>query len=269
MKQLTSFEEFRWIEEGILELMPSGNPDWNGNFVAHCLPSAFSSYAKILHPMYEDLELIGTTTSWDQEDKLLRQLKEPAEDPTLRRIDELISSATLMMKTGTCPESGRRIRWKELADRLGLRFHSEINASSFSQVFPNGSWPRHLIGPAEGDLAIEHCAHLINMLTTFTQPQPCYFKYIDYATHKCEPLIFRGQLDDIYSILKHERVRTSPTWWWPSDRSWCVNTDWDLTFSLVGGPEHLIAKLLIHPELECIRVTSQTRIDWKSGEQTP
>lgn len=264
MQQLTRFEEFRWIEEGRLKLIPWNNPDWNGNFVAHCLPPIFPAYAKIFHPMYEDLELKGTSVTWDEENKLLRQLQAPPGNPVSKIFYEALSNSTLVMRSGPCPKSGRRIRWQELAHQFGLQFHAEINDTSFTRIFPKSSWPRYLIGPAEGDLAIESCANLATILERYTQSQTCYFYYLIYATKDCgNPLLFQGHLGNVFEALKYEKVRSSPSWWWPSDHSWCVSTDWDLTFTLVGGPESLIAELIANPELECLQVTSESRVDSK------
>ena len=59
-------------------------------------------------------------------------------------------------------------------------------------------------------------------------------------------------------------VRCTPTHWFPEDRSWLVTSSYDLTFSLIGGSEHLVQQLLGHPVLECVRVAPTTRVDRKA-----
>jgi len=58
-------------------------------------------------------------------------------------------------------------------------------------------------------------------------------------------------------------VRCTPTHWFPEDRSWLVCSDYDLTFTLVGGSARLAQELLDHPVLECVSVQPETRVDWQ------
>ena len=61
--------------------------------------------------------------------------------------------------------------------------------------------------------------------------------------------------------MKSGDYQFSPEYWWPPNRAWCVCSDYDLMFTVVGGSRHLISALLKSDVLECLEVTPQTRID--------
>jgi hypothetical protein len=52
-----------------------------------------------------------------------------------------------------------------------------------------------------------------------------------------------------------------PEYWWPTEKNWCICSEYDLSFTVVAGPGNLIARLLASQVLECIEVTPDTRID--------
>jgi hypothetical protein len=77
-----------------------------------------------------------------------------------------------------------------------------------------------------------------------------------------EDLLFEGILGDASLFPDDvEDVRLTPTHWFPEDRSWLVCTDYDLTFTLIGGPEGLVRDLLESSEVECLPVNPETRVD--------
>jgi hypothetical protein len=79
-----------------------------------------------------------------------------------------------------------------------------------------------------------------------------------------QPHLYSGDLNEVTSFLTKPHFGGTPECWWPQDRSWCVYTDWDLTFTLIGGSRVLMDGCLGHPVLECIEVTPQTRIDYRA-----
>ena len=71
--------------------------------------------------------------------------------------------------------------------------------------------------------------------------------------------LFRGTLDAVCEFQKERHLCFE--YWWPSDQSWCVCSDYDLPFTIIGGRPNLVSALLQDKVLECIQVTPQTRID--------
>ena len=258
MKLLASLSECCWIDEGVTPMTPD-----TPNTVAHCIPPIFPCYAKVFHPIYEDLSVEDEEQTWQDDAGA-----EPAVPQTQvdQSIQDALSSSTLAYG-GIGPGSRPiRIRWAELARRLGLSFVPTLSSWSFTRLFPGGSWPRRLIGPEEGTLASTEREALIFILRRNTNTGRCLFHFWYLATSEWTgDLLFEGSLNDARRFPDEvPSVRCTPTHWFPEDRSWLVCTDYDLTFTLVGGPENLIRELLDHPVLECVPVQPGTRVDWQA-----
>lgn len=258
MKLLTTPSECDWIAEGVAEMT-------NGT-VAHCLPSIYPAYAKIFHPIYEDFSVQDDQLTWQEEDKAKDSGPEPKTE-TERALAEALRGSTLVYG-GARPDARLvQVRWAELTRRLGMQFVPTLSAASFTRQFPGGSWPRHLIGPDEGKLVGSERDALVSVLRSHTDTDRILFRFWFLATTdwRGSDKVFEGTLDEA-DLFPDEGlgVRCTPTHWFPEDRSWLVCSDYDLTFSLVGGSEHMVQQLLDHPALECVRVTSDTRVDWKA-----
>jgi hypothetical protein len=257
LKQLDDLTEFGWIQDNLDKLLPYKSENWKGNFVSHCLPPRFDSYCKIFPPIFIDLDYVNKPSiTWDD-------LKD--EDERTEKIVEW----TLV--DGGISDSGfhlEQIKWEALAKKQGLKFHSEISDYSFFRTF-DSHWPRYLIGANEGTLDKKTCKNIVSALTTFTGSQLCFFEYFIMATKKLETgLLFTGHLDDVQQSFLLEPVRgsRSPNYWWPEDHSWCLCTDYDLCFTILGGTKEIIEHVLMDKELESLKVESSTRVDWH-GDQ--
>lgn len=77
-----------------------------------------------------------------------------------------------------------------------------------------------------------------------------------------KPLLFHGGLDELEDVMKSGPYQFSPEYWWPPNHSWCVCSDYDLMFTVIGGSKELISNLLDNDALECIAVGADTRIDY-------
>jgi hypothetical protein len=105
-------------------------------------------------------------------------------------------------------------------------------------------------------------APLVETLEQFTPAQSCWFWYaLGLSITPPGPRLYCGDLRDVFSLLEQEGVRAMPEYWWPQDRSWLVNSDWDLTFTLLGGSAGLIQRCLESRDTEALPVTPTTRID--------
>lgn len=132
------------------------------------VPAVFPAYCKLFHPIYVDPEVSGRSTSWHQAESQGR--------PDLGVLAGLRAGGTLVRESSDGRVKGERVRWRELAERYGLTFHSEIHADSLTKAF-GGSWPRYLLGPDEGRLDDETCDALVSVLGPLTGAVPCYFYY--------------------------------------------------------------------------------------------
>ena len=121
-------------------------------------------------------------------------------------------------------------------------------------------WPRCLFGPAEGTLDPDHALRLALLLGDCTD-EVCYFTFFPVAYEDMSnPFSLRATLDEMPAVLDQE-VWTSPEYWWPEDRSWVVCSDYDLTFTLVGGERRLVDVILADDLLETIEVRPDHRVD--------
>ncbi len=214
-----------------------------GHTVRHCLPPSFSSYFKLLHPFFIDTTIEDLAITWDE-----------------ARNDHFKE------------EDLKRICWKDLANEFNLRFVPEISWWSFYyKAFKKRSPPRYLIGPYEGSLENPELGILEKILTEYTaKDESVFFCYNFLATTNWEGnnpwVLYKGYLKEINDFKNLDEVRLSPTYWWPESKKWCVCTDYDLTFTLIGGSQDLIKKLSNTHNIEGFIVKETTRIDAKADE---
>ena len=87
----------------------------------------------------------------------------------------------------------------------------------------------------------------------------CYMHYFAGVGGRWEPpFIVSGRLSELISFAtSHERV--SPDYWWSTDRSWCVHTDYDSTVTDVGGPSRLCESIEADPWFEVVPIPDPDR----------
>jgi hypothetical protein len=123
------------------------------------------------------------------------------------------------------------------------------------------SWPRYLVPPAEGSLEQKQLERLTTALAPVTGDQDCLFYWT--TIFREEPL-WRGKLAGLPESPRRQAEGRSPNYVWPSSRDWCICTDYDLCFTLIGGSRSLIDTLLSDSVLECLEVDLSTRIDYRA-----
>ena len=266
MIALAETTAFDWIAKGrnVPSAQGADSPDWTGNVVAQCIPRVFPAYCKLFHPIHEDASIRSHDVTWDEEK---RANPAPVEnEPGKKALAAILSDSVLVGRCSGVEETqDARVLWHTLAERQGLVFHPEFNPESFRKAFETGSWPRYLFGPAEGTLDRKTCEALISVLKPFSHAQTIYFRFSDYLINDL-PHLYSGDLGDLTAFLTKPHFGGTPECWWPEDRSWCVFTDWDLTFTLIGGSKALVETCIAHPMLECIVVKPETRIDYRADE---
>jgi hypothetical protein len=159
---------------------------------------------------------------------------------------------------------GPRIRWRELADFLCVPFEPQIcHKWFFASMSETACWSRFLYGPAEGNLDHEELSEIVSILRPFTGGQECFLRFAEIPlTGTDKPRLFSGALNEVIEFGKENDYRFSPEYLWPSDRSWCLCSDFDFEFTFVGGPQELISAILASRELEAFQITPQTRVDY-------
>jgi hypothetical protein len=121
-------------------------------------------------------------------------------------------------------------------------------------------WPHLLSGPDDGLLADEECAGLSSTLMPFTDSEECFFRFSDIPfIASGGSQLFKGTLSEVCAFPKGRAPGFE--YWWPPEQNWCVCSDYDLAFTIVGGSRKLASALLASEVLECIEVSPHTRID--------
>jgi hypothetical protein len=237
---------FDWIRSGRNKLPESRTPEWTGNFISHLIPPIFESYAKILHRIeahYKHIDQPLTPT----ENAILGI-------PTCEPLKSFVEG-----RRTNSPKC--RVKWGELAELLNVPFTSEICHEWYRKKLQDAwCWPRLLSGPDDGLLADEECAGLSSTLMPFTDSEECFFRFSDIPfIASGGSQLFKGTLSEVCAFPKGRAPGFE--YWWPPDQNWCVCSDYDLAFTIVGGSRKLASALLASEVLECIEVGPHTRID--------
>lgn len=241
-----SVSEADWIRERLAPF---------GSCVTSVVPAGFEAYARVLHP---------------------------AEEP------------------GT---GSRVVRWAEVAawSGLPLRPDAQFHSVALPPRRPAGEAPWSGQGPRQGSLFGPDAEALADVVRDWTgTPDRCWFCLWDgwgLADPAVLPAVATGQLAGPLpsGLRRGARVRlphrdyllytgpaeavtalTDPSGdgqtanlWWPADRSWCAGTEVDLSWTYVGGPAGLIARLLHEERLEVLPATPADPLvrteDWVTG----
>jgi hypothetical protein len=254
-----------WILQNI-DLHKSGK-DWKGNFVSHLLPDKFEKYIKVLHTIYEDTSIIDKEITWNQNKKKSFDIFKN------RALIKLLTNATITTSTPSDGFIGKRIKWVDLCEKYNLPFTKTINVKSFIKQFPENSFPRYLVGPSEGILTKEEISELISLFKPYCNTDNCYFYYDSLVFGEIEQTaLYQGQISELMELVDNEKMTFgyAPTYIWSSDKKWCINSDYDLSFSVIGCNREIADKLLSSSLLETIEIDINTRIDYKADElKTP
>ncbi|MEM1438265.1 MAG: hypothetical protein AAF680_00135 [Pseudomonadota bacterium] len=160
-----------------------------------------------------------------------------------------------------------RVTWKDLAKEYGVRYHRQINVDAFSAAF-GGNWPRFMLGPEEGTLDSPLLEKLGNILSGHTTDSRWLFEYYLVATFDIQSdELFVGGQSDLPTANDQAKCGAGPTYWWPADRAWCVCSDYDLAFTVVGTTRAALADLANSDDLEGFEMRLTDRIDYKSYTQ--
>lgn len=242
---------FEWIRSGRDKRGVPRNSylvsaEWPGLLVSHLMPIAFEAYARILHRVDAYYENIDNPLSASE----IAILKIPSCEPLKSFVEQRRAEGR-----------GTRVRWKELAALLGVPFAPEISGAWYRKKLEEGCWPRFL-RPGRVWPIGDECKELASALGPFAESGDCFFRFSDIPfIGKSKPPLFRGSVDEVNGFLKAKAHRCGFEYWWPSDHTWCVCSDFDLGVTVVGGSGELISDLLASDVLECVEVKSRTRVD--------
>ena len=259
-RPLATTDQFDWIEIETAKAAPYT--------VARCIPSIYPAYVKIFHSIYEDMSIAGDDLTWNDVAhvppdgpyaamEVHGDAKSPAEV-----VERALQNSTLVYDTSRSEPHLTRLRWSELAQRYGTALPLDAGSDFFTRRFAKGSWPRRFFGPKEGSLEVYERDALLAALQRHSSGRRHFFQFFICAMKDMRgDNLFEGNLADVHQFPGSE-TRYTPTYWFPEDRSWVVCSDYDLSFTLVGGSEALLEDIFRKTELECVRVVAQTALHY-------
>ena len=156
----------------------------------------------------------------------------------------------------TAPGDGWvRLRWADLARRLGFPLGAGQKVPPCCRWFPYRSWPVNVAPPAEGSLdeiGLHAVLRVLARCSAAAGETLCHAFYASVPSGDFDaPTMFRGPLQAVPDLVTEPTgMGASPSNVWPDDRSWFVYTDWDLWATKVSGSRQLTAAIAACPDLE-------------------
>lgn len=137
-------------------------------------------------------------------------------------------------------------------------------------------------GEFEGDIPTELLGHLLHVLGPHTNtPDRCWFcLWEGYGQLSVLEgfselprveipgrayLLLSGSLENVVLFEEHP-IDNTPNIWWPDDRTWCVATEIDLDYTLIGGSRALIEELLADEGLDSAPARLEEELSDPRGE---
>jgi hypothetical protein len=113
----------------------------------------------------------------------------------------------------------------------------------------------------EGLLDLRELLALSTVLAAGDASIQCFYRLPEMAFIGTDhPLLYEGSLADLSAFSTKPSFR-NPEYWWAPNHEWCVCSDYDLAFTIVGGSSAAIRRILGDPVLEAIEVQPDLRVD--------
>ena len=150
-----------------------------------------------------------------------------------------------------------KVKWADIADKNGLKFHHNISPISFSKKFENIGFPLNLYYPFEF-MDNEDCHQLLNILKGFSKTQKIL---INSYTDNHELVNTLCPIEKM--INKNESDALKGGYIIDENQDWVIYSDYhrDLQMTILGGSKKLIATLKEKSNLEIVECDEFSRVD--------
>ncbi len=138
-----------------------------------------------------------------------------------------------------------RVNWKDFYKLKGLEF--DLNRAIISSVNWNYQFKQmnNELLPGEGLIDKEHLEHLSEIVQELYGDQEIEVFYnLLSTTDWKEDKLFQGKISELITLSDNTELNLTPSLIYPKDKNWAVNTDYDLSFTTIGGEAKLIQRLI-------------------------
>lgn len=112
--------------------------------------------------------------------------------------------------------------------------------------------------PSEGDIDKYHLETFTRVVQELYGDQEIEVFFHFLATKKWEESkLFEGRISELLNLLKDKDLNFTPSLIYAKDKSWAINTDYDLAFSTIGGESELVNQLIDNHPKEIYKVDYQ------------
>lgn len=236
----------KWARDASSDAQPNHRPRewllgsdlWAEQWVTGWVGAGFPDYARIFHPLGDEKD----APTWS--------------DVAAAHGQELTAGSTWAGVLDQHEESGRSYQGEPMIGTLGtvalaplcedLSRHTGTPGQCWFAVWDGwGSMQPGPVSSQAGDETALNSRQLDLTAATFEIPGRRY-------------LLYQGAVEQATAIgWWHSSAwfePQSPSLFWPQDHAWCVATEVDADFTLVGGSSDLIVTILDNPDLEAVRI---------------
>jgi hypothetical protein len=138
-----------------------------------------------------------------------------------------------------------RVKWKDFFELKQAKFELESAYKSSSEFYSQFKSMNNELYPGEGLMDKEHINSLIKTVLKLYGNQEIELFYIFLATTDWEKdRIYQGKISELHELLDNKELSLTPSLIYPKEKNWVINTDYDLSFSFIGGEKGLIKELV-------------------------
>ncbi|ALJ00721.1 hypothetical protein [Rufibacter tibetensis] len=266
MKKL-DIDSADWIWNGILPRKPE-NFEEEGVTIGNCVPPIFEAYCKVFHPFEVTADEPDTLENHIEFKEILSEIitfnykqgTQKSTDPWETNSGRLGRLNQKLWMTDPNLKKWEYVTWQSIAEKYGLKFHNEINPTSFEALFEVIGYPRNLWFPKGGYLPRPVFIKLVSVLRAATDTeQVCVYQIPPNNINEMELVVC--SFEEAITYFKEDFIG----YLYAMDKSWIVYTDTDLHFTLAAGAVSVISAIM-NSELEAIKCESDTRVDYSSDK---
>jgi hypothetical protein len=233
------------------------------NPVASLASVGFEAYAKVFAPLYafDPVPPAWETKTWAD--------LGAGFFPGMEDYPEMLDSHVnyMVVPSGEKGFTLARVPLQEIFTTLGLKWDATASIEELLLAVESRSLPAELFGPDEGHLDKGLLENLLPVLMSHTGFSTGLFHYDALRCGTDEEGNVLGNANDLFkgslleltgAIAPEGYTQSTPCLFWPEDGAWFVFTDYDLTYSIVGGSKALVKALTTHPNIDAVAVTGET-----------